>query len=221
MIPEAEGLSSSTYCREMGGLSARNFTQQCQKAGLGPQCSHGNHMRTECPPGPAWNLVRPPTLHCGRTRTNSYGTLVSGCLAPDSTPRSGRATFWPAGSFVHVPTRPAELGWGGRGTGTEAQAKPELLGGGTDGNLNSKALPGTSWAGQVEDARPRRGAWYFPTACMRMARACYRQAAGRQQAPQDGRAMLGCGGTGERKRESQDLGPSCPEEMLQRQPERT
>lgn len=127
----------------------------------------------------------------------------------------------PSGQLAHLcMSQPGLQNWEG-GAGTEAQAKPELLGGGTDGNLNSKALPGTGWAGQVEDAGPRRGAWYFPTACMRMARACYRQAAGRQQAPQDGRAMLGCGGTGERKRESQDLGPSCPEEMLQRQPERT
>lgn len=146
--------------------------------------------KTECPPGPAWNLVWPPTLNCGQTRANSYGTLVSGCLA--QIPLLGQGGP-PSSQLAHLcMSQPGLQNWdqGGRNR--------SLLGGGIDGNLNGKALLGTSWAGQVEDAGPQRGAWYFPTACMRMARACYRQAAGRQQAPQDGRAMLGCGGTGER-----------------------
>lgn len=220
MAPEAEGLSSSAYCREMGGgaggagLSARNFPHQCQEAGPGPRCSHGNHMRTESPPGLAWNLVW-PLLHCGRTRANSYGTLVSGCLAPDSTPRSGRATFWPVGSSVHPPARPAELG------PREQEQNPRLSLGSWeegDGDLGGKALPGAGWAGQGGRCWAREGSLVLPNG-LHADGSGMLQAGGGQAAGTPGWAGGVKMGTEKRQKQSQDLGPSCPE-VLQRQPER-
>lgn len=198
-----------------GGTLCQEPLPQCQEAGPGQQCSHRNHMRTECPPGPAWNLVWPPTLHCVQTRANSYGTLASGCLAQIPLLGQGGPS---SGQLAHLCiSQPGLQNWC---QGSRTQAKPEFLGRGIDRDLDGKALPGASWAGQGEDAGPGRGAWYVPMACMRTAWACYRQAAGRQQAPQDWRAVLGCGGDRETQKKSQDLGPSCPEEVLHRQPER-
>lgn len=51
-------------------------------------------------------------------------------------------------------------------------------------------------------------------ACGQLGHATGRQQAGSRH-PKDGRAVLGCGMTGERQKKSQDLGPSCPEEVLQ------
>lgn len=56
-------------------------------------------------------------------------------------------------------------------------------------------------------------------ACGQLGHATGRQQAGSKH-PKGRRVVLRYGMTGERQKRNQDLGPSCPEEVLQRQPER-